>query len=179
MRKITIEISRAFRNREVKTIGNSRTDGNALFLFNNRIAEYRDGSLWITNAGWDSTTTKERLNGLDGVRIHQSRGQWYLNGIEWDGSWVEVGTWGEWASGTIDNNEVEFDTSSVWMGEYSKPRYSVFHTFLEADLEKVESRLSAEGIPTKRMDSDTTGVYRPNYFVVVRPEDVERAVLCL
>ena len=178
MRKITREISRAFQNREAKTIGNSRTDGNALFLYDNKIAEYRNGSLWITNAGWDSATTKERLNGLDGVRIHQVRGRWYLNDIEWGGEWVKVGIWGEWASEVADN-EVEFDTSSVWMGEYSKPRYSVFHTLVEADLESVEERLSAEGIPTKRMESDTNGVYRPNYFVVVRPEDVEKAVLSI
>lgn len=180
MRKITREIARAFQNREAKTIGNSRTDGNALYLFNNKIAEYREGELWITNAGWNSMTTKERLNGLGGVYIQQVRGAWLLSGIEWDGSWIEVRTWGEWASGTIDNNEVEFDTSSEWMSEgYSKPRYAIFHTLVEASLESVEAKLIGEGIPTKRMESDTSGVYRPNYFVVVRPEDLERAVLCL
>ena len=177
MRKITREIARAFQNREAKTIGNSRTDGNSLYLFNNKIAEYREGELWITDAGWMTATTKERLNGLGGVYIRQFRGNWYLSEALWDGRWICVS--GNGTNEVEAEAEVEFDTSSEWMGEYSKPRYSIFHTFLEADLEKVESRLSAEGIPTKRMDSDTTGVYRPNYFVVVRPEDVERAVLCL
>lgn len=179
MRKITREIARAFQNREAKTIGNSRTDGNALYLFNNKIAEYRCGELWITNAGWNSMTTKERLNGLGGVYIQQVRGVWLLSDIEWDGSWVEVRAWVEWGPQTIDN-EVEFDTSSEWMSEgYSKPRYAIFHTLVEASLEPVESKLIGEGIPTKRMESDTSGVYRPNYFVVVRPEDLDRAVLCL
>lgn len=44
----------------------------------------------ITNARWQSNTTKERLNGIPGVSIVQRKGVWYLNGKEWDGSWIEV-----------------------------------------------------------------------------------------
>jgi hypothetical protein len=40
----------------------------------------------------------------------------------------------------------------------------------------VEAILNREGIPTKEMESDTDGVYRPNYFVVVRPEDFDNAI---
>ena len=47
--------------------------------------------LSISNAGWESTTTKERLNGLPHVRIHQRKFQWYLNGNEWNGEWTRVG----------------------------------------------------------------------------------------
>jgi glutamine cyclotransferase len=50
-------------------------------------------SFEITNAGWGTPTTKERLNGLNGVRIHQAKGQWYLNGKEWNGEWVNVNKW--------------------------------------------------------------------------------------
>jgi hypothetical protein len=58
-----------------------------LQLFGNRIAAIEaDGKLWISNAGWKSNTTKERLNGLPNVRIQQVRGDWYLNGQLWDGS---------------------------------------------------------------------------------------------
>jgi hypothetical protein len=32
-----------------------------------------------------TTTTKERLNGLNGVNIHQKDFQWYLNGEAWNG----------------------------------------------------------------------------------------------
>ena len=49
------------------------------------------GGLRITNCGWFTTTTKERLNGLSGVAIHQSKGVWYLNGDAWDGrnKWID------------------------------------------------------------------------------------------
>ena len=47
--------------------------------------------LSITNAGWASNTTKERLNGLPNVGIYQKRGRWYLNGNEWNGEWTRVG----------------------------------------------------------------------------------------
>lgn len=70
MRKITKEIIAAFLSREKKSIGNSRTDGTTLYLHDNAIAKWdEDGRLWVTNAGWKSSTTKERLNGLPGGTI--------------------------------------------------------------------------------------------------------------
>ena len=62
-------------------------------MFNNEIAyRYNDPerTLSITNAGWESNTTKERLNGLDGVSIQQKAGIWYLNGKEWEGELIDV-----------------------------------------------------------------------------------------
>jgi hypothetical protein len=180
MRQITRDIARAFGNRQTLKIDNSRTDGTSLWLFNNKIAEWRSDGLWITNAGWDSRTTKERLNGLSGVQIQQVRGNWFLNGRRWDGGWVNVDAWN---NGTDSlplevAQEPEFDITSEWMAEgYSKPIYAVYHTLNEASLIDVETLLS--GIPTKRMESDTEGVYRPNYFIVVRPEDVDKAVKIL
>jgi hypothetical protein len=47
---------------------------------------------------------------------------------------------------------------------------------VEEGLRAVEILLNDVGIPTKRMESDTEGVYRPNYFIVVRPDDVDKAV---
>lgn len=61
-----------------------------MFLFGNLIAEHSDTGLSITNAGFQTNTTKERLNGLPGVRISQKNGQWYLNGREWDGEWIKI-----------------------------------------------------------------------------------------
>lgn len=90
MRKITQETTSAFMNRNTRTLGNTMTDGNALYLHGNKIAEWRDGDLYISNAGWTSNTTKERLNGLRNVHIFQKRGQWYLNGTAWDGEWIKV-----------------------------------------------------------------------------------------
>ena len=64
-----------------------------LKLFGNKIAaRYEDGRTWISNAGWDSNTTKERLNGFQFVRINQKKGEWYLNGKLWDGSPTYIDT---------------------------------------------------------------------------------------
>ena len=71
-------------------LGNTRCFEGAIYLHNNKIAEYRADGLWITNAGWQSNTTKERLNGLPFVYISQRNFKWYLNGTSWDGSWIRV-----------------------------------------------------------------------------------------
>jgi hypothetical protein len=47
-------------------------------------------TLSITNCGWFSNTTKERLNGLPNVQIVQKKGVWYLNGNEWDGKLIDI-----------------------------------------------------------------------------------------
>jgi hypothetical protein len=58
-----------------------------LKLYGNKIAALEaDGRMWISNAGWKSNTTKERLNGLPGVSVNQKDWDWYLNGQLWDGS---------------------------------------------------------------------------------------------
>lgn len=108
MRKITKIVSAAFEankplvygNTEVVVLGDSDTKSMivTLYLHGNSIAKkfYTDGDLVsfnITNAGWDTTVTKERLNGLSGVSIYQKKGQWYLNGKEWNGEWVNVDKW--------------------------------------------------------------------------------------
>ena len=90
MRQVTREIVDAFYNRVTRTIGNSSTDGKTLFLHGNAIAEWREDGLYITNARWFSVTTKERLNGLEGVSIFQKNGAWFLNGNPWDGSWIKI-----------------------------------------------------------------------------------------
>ena len=62
-----------------------------LKLHNNIIAVLHDcGTLMISNAGWFSNLTKERLNGLPNVSIVQRNFVWYLNGEEWDGNLTEV-----------------------------------------------------------------------------------------
>ena len=64
-----------------------------MYLFGNLIATLDHnvgGVMKITNAGWTSNTTKERLNGLPNVRIKQVRGEWFLNGQAWNGKLTEV-----------------------------------------------------------------------------------------
>ena len=80
-------------NTEVKTFkreGETKPYFSRLILHGNIIAELSHEGLQITSAGWQSNTTKERLNGLPNVSIHQKDFQWYLNGELWDGEWINV-----------------------------------------------------------------------------------------
>jgi len=97
MRKITEESVNAFMNAEkfskqnmlVEVLPNVtilRLHGNAIaYRYNNP-----ERTLSITNCGWKSNTTKERLNGLPNVNVHQHLGVWYLNDQEWDGKLIDV-----------------------------------------------------------------------------------------
>jgi hypothetical protein len=96
MKMITKKAVAAFlAGREFKSGGTKvvKTDlGMRYYLHNNLIAGTTNGKLEITNAGWPTRTTYERLNGLPGVRIHVKGGLTYLNGKEWDGGWIEIKT---------------------------------------------------------------------------------------
>lgn len=90
MKAITKRITTAFLARQSARSGNTSTDGQALYLHGNKIAEWRKDGLWITHAGWHSNTTKERLNALPGVSISQRNYEWFLNGVEWTGAWTAI-----------------------------------------------------------------------------------------
>jgi hypothetical protein len=64
-----------------------------LKLHGNRIAfRYNDPekTLSISNCGWFSNTTKERLNAIPGVSVNQKNWEWYLNGEKWNGNLIDV-----------------------------------------------------------------------------------------
>jgi hypothetical protein len=175
MRQITSRIVSAFLNGERLKIDNTITQGGVIWLWDNMIAERRGNGLWITNAGWPSATTKERLNGLPEVWIVQKKGQWYLNGHAWDGEWVRVA---DFMGSVRPETEPVFDLTSTWVadGGYSQPNYAVWHSNNLSTLEPVEAGLRELGVPFRRHESDTQGIWRPNYFVVVRPEDFNRVL---
>lgn len=97
MRKITEESVNAFYNGEAFRKANMEIevlpDVTIMKLHGNSIAYlYNDPqkTLSITNCGWESNTTKERLNALRGVNIYQKNYQWYLNGELWDGKLIDI-----------------------------------------------------------------------------------------
>lgn len=103
MRKITEDAIRAFRNGQRFKRGNTQVfvEGadyknilhlaRILCLHGNIIAEMdNNGDLWINDGGWQSVTTKERLNGFPSVNIVQKNFQWFLNGEAWDGGRIRV-----------------------------------------------------------------------------------------
>lgn len=68
MRKVTETIVDAFLGRKPRSCGTSSTDGTTLFLHGNRIAWHGEqngaAGVFLTLAGWNTTTTKERLRGV-------------------------------------------------------------------------------------------------------------------
>lgn len=186
MRTVTEQICQAFQERRALKVSNSETDGTNLWLFDNKIAEWRQGDIWISNGGWNSKTTKERLNGLAGVSIVQRNGNWYLNENLWQGEWTSIGE----NNGRILRpipldpdfvQEVEFDTTLEWIETegYNMPIYTVARKDSEAELFLCEVILNANEIKYRLIETDTAGVYKPNFFLVVRPDDYQKALQIL
>jgi hypothetical protein len=91
MRLIERQMNAAISNSERdwkkdNTVVQTGTDGvSRVFLFGNQIAEVGDNWIQIWDGGWQTVTTKSRLNailrehGVPGEHIFQKKGQWFLN----------------------------------------------------------------------------------------------------
>lgn len=100
MRKITEDALSAFVAGEPFSRSNTsvthckETGVTCLLLHGNKIARWNTfgyyETLEITDANWQTVTTKERLNAIAGVNIVQKNFVWYLNGKEWSGEWTKV-----------------------------------------------------------------------------------------
>jgi len=95
MRKITQEACRAFENAQNYKKSNTKVVrinevSAEMYLHGNLIAYSDESGIFISNGGWSSNTTKERLNGLTGVNIRQVNYRWYLNGDFWNGGWIRI-----------------------------------------------------------------------------------------
>ena len=72
MRKITEQAVKAFMNGESKSFGNTMVEhliqphmtSTHLYLHGNEIGRLSNNVLTIDSCGWETNTTKERLNGL-------------------------------------------------------------------------------------------------------------------
>ena len=91
MRKITEHAVNAFENGGKLSEGNMSVHDGLMYLHGNLIAKYNDqGRLEISNCGWFTPTTAERLRGLKGVDLTVKKGEWFLSGKPWDGEMIEV-----------------------------------------------------------------------------------------
>lgn len=97
MRKITRDSIEAFLNFEEFYRDNTqvKVDGKglaSLYLYGNLIATHNpeNSEIRISNAGWFTNVTKERLNGIPKVNLTQRNFKWYLNDKEWYGDWITV-----------------------------------------------------------------------------------------
>lgn len=81
---------KTFRRDNTKVIVDEDGDYH-LILFGNHIATHtHDNRLLISNAGWNSSTTRERLNAIPNVWTRTVKGQMFLNNTKWDGKWTEL-----------------------------------------------------------------------------------------
>lgn len=72
MRKVTQRIKEAFEQGASLKIGNTRTNGTSVFLHGNEIVRREPSGLVLaTLAGWNTPTTRERVNGITGMGFHQ------------------------------------------------------------------------------------------------------------
>lgn len=94
MRKITKLMAESFKNGIDCKIGNTEVYNNAMYLFGNRIAWYENDGMYIQavfeSFSRISNTTKERLNGIKGVKVYTKKKVAYLNDKEWDGRAIRV-----------------------------------------------------------------------------------------
>ena len=108
MRQITKDSIRAFTIKQAFKRGNTQVKIQdfddyliiELRLHNNVIAMYKmgrfvpdDGRVEISTCGWNTVTTRERLNGLPGVHVAQRNFELFLNGEPWDGQRTKVELW--------------------------------------------------------------------------------------
>lgn len=88
---------------------NTKVADGALYHHGSMIArDAGEGHVAISNRGYFTLTTKDRLNALPAVNIHQKNFMWFLNGRGWDGSWVIVAPDGSWS------REVDISDDSAW-----------------------------------------------------------------
>lgn len=91
MRQITRDAVRAFRNNERFSRGNTQvvpgSQGTSMYLHGHEIASSHAGEVAVNSCGYETVTTKERLNGL-------------LSSIGCQGIYQKDFTW-YWEDGTL------------------------------------------------------------------------------
>ena len=81
MRKVTQQIKQAFEQGKSKKVGNTKTDGQTVWLYGKAIVKRDpDGLVRWSLAGWNTSTTRERVNGIANAGVHQVSFEPVLNG---------------------------------------------------------------------------------------------------
>lgn len=83
MRKVTQQIKQAFEQGKSLKVGNTETDGKTVWLHGNAIVKRDpDGLVRWSLAGWNTPTTRERVNGIANANVCQFKFEPVLNGEE-------------------------------------------------------------------------------------------------
>lgn len=102
MRVVSRRIFEALESRKSLTVGNTRTDGESVFLHGNRIFWRRECGYGFSLCGWATVTTRSRLNDLFRLadvdaHLYQERHETFL------GTNGEVEPADDWAQYHVDN----------------------------------------------------------------------------
>lgn len=185
--------------------GVNLSTGNKLFYHNNLIAEWRPDGLYISNGGYTtysrngteipgSKTTKNKLNALPGVSLHQHKCKWILNGKEWDGSWIKIKGIKSPKVFETDKAGNLFVMSTIykridgWRG-YSQPEFACVGandtgTWSDSpcpsnvraeELEAIKNYLLLNGIKTKETICESSNVFCAHVYLVPQLKNVTKA----
>jgi hypothetical protein len=183
----------AFLQGKSRKVKNDSTDGKNLYYHGNKIAEHREDGLHISNAGWATKTTKERLNDFSGVSIQQKNFEWFLNGKSWGGEWIKINSN---KPPVVDAANVgkAFDFSTTYTRTDGWRGYTSFNFAVagandtgmwsdspcrsdvaDKELKSIEAALKSAGIPSKRRTGETSNVFCVHHYVIVPPAYFEQA----
>jgi hypothetical protein len=193
MRKVTTNVVSAFLRGEAYKESNSQTDGQSLWLHFNKIAEHNPDGLYITDCGWQTKTTGERLNALPGVNLSRRKGEWILNGEKWSGEWVRVNknkppVADSSVTGSMFDLTIKWISTGGYRGQ-EQPIYAVCaanNTGMWSDspcptevclneLIAARKAIKAVGIPVKEVVCSTSNVFCSVHYLVVPPKHVDKA----
>lgn len=94
MSKTHQKVIEAFLQGKSAKISNTQTNGKELFLFGNCIARRYGDDMQVTTSGWNTVTTRDRLNMLPNVWVRCRKGNLQINfqseWKDWDGEWINV-----------------------------------------------------------------------------------------
>ena len=91
MRQITADACHALENGRDFRQSNTVVKNGSMYLWGNEIAQIASGQLYVTLSGYNTVTTRERLNGLHGVSVYSRNYQPYINGVAVDSNkWYRV-----------------------------------------------------------------------------------------
>lgn len=90
MRIVTRKAVAALMNGKTFSSKNTQVQDGCMYLYGKPIARLDSDSMIISTCGWNTLTTRERLNGLPNVKVFVKRGQLYLNDFPWDGRQIAI-----------------------------------------------------------------------------------------
>ena len=142
---------------------------------------HKTGEISITNCGWETNVTKERLNGIPGVNIKQVRGIWHLNAKFWNGDLIIINPKKEIKKPIVKAKKEKkvFKTVRDWEMRYgtmdvsSKPGSKLIYTGnngLESDLQHANQYL----IPGETYTLLTTIIMNFRTLVVLKEHSTKR-----